>query len=108
MKITTLFAVSATLISTTFAANTVFAKNLKAKTDSPQIQINSFRIVGTNTELAELCGRVTGPNASYNLRVIADDATNNPGDYHTTSGKNGNFCTLIATYAGTAKVELEE
>lgn len=82
--------------------------NLKVKADNPLIQINSFHFVGNNTQLAELCGKVNGPKSFYNLRVISDDGTNNPGDYHTTSGKTGNFCLVLSTYSGSAKVEIEE
>jgi hypothetical protein len=105
---TALFTISCTALSCVALSSTASALSLKAKSDNPMVKVTSFHFTGNNTQLAELCGKVSGPKSFYNLRVISDDATNNPGDYHTTSGKTGQFCIVLNTFSGTAKVEIEE
>jgi len=94
------------IICSSLIGASALAKNYKAKSDNPAIEITSFHSVGAS-RLAELCGKVSGPQMNYNLLVTSDDRSSNPGNYHTSTGKTSDFCIILYTFTGTARVELE-
>jgi len=75
------------------------------------VKITSFRYVdsqNTHSPVTELCGELVTPTGKSELiKVTADPGTSNPGTYHVSTGKDGKFCSLLATYTGNAAAELE-
>ena len=74
----------------------------------PTVNITSFARVGDlNSQMGEVCGNVQNANGNtVNLNVIADYETRVPGEYHTFSGTDGNFCQVIRTLNGTVNVTI--
>ena len=75
--------------------------------DEPKVDITSYRLAGTNTSSAELCGKVTGATSvpTY-VRVMVDEKSNSPGIYNVIVGPEGKFCVSVVTYRGTAVATL--
>lgn len=73
------------------------------------INITSFHFIGNQQPtVAELCGEVAPATGKSELiKITADAGTSEPGSYHTNSGKDGKFCTVIYTQSGRATAELE-
>lgn len=77
------------------------------------VRITSFRYLddqqGTvRAKIAELCGTVIAPTGQPALiKVLSDHLSKTPGSYYVWSGKDGKFCTVIATYTGRASAILE-
>ena len=77
--------------------------------DDREISINSFQRVeygNHNNPTAELCGHITGASSPHDRMIVEADPRGNPGRYTTTPGPEGNFCILIRTQTGQAKVTL--
>jgi hypothetical protein len=85
----------------------VLAASASAWADAPKVDITSFDYVNNAGRMAELCGKVTGANSVVLARVVVDVNTPNPGIYNVMVGKDGLFCTTVASYRGTANVTVE-
>jgi hypothetical protein len=79
----------------------------RAQADDAKIQITSFDYVNNAGRVAEICGKVTGATTATLARVVVDVNTSNPGIYNVMVGKDGMFCTVVASYRGTANATLE-
>jgi len=74
-----------------------------AAAGEPVVDITSFIMTGSNTRLAEICGKVTGSDAEFTVvRILVDPKSNAPGSYNTLAAKDGAFCSVVVTYTGTA------
>ena len=76
------------------------------------VKIVSFYYLETGanrTPAAELCGVLAQPTGKAEMvKVTADPKGKQPGIYNTWAGKDGKFCTVLATYTGSAEAELAE
>jgi hypothetical protein len=75
--------------------------------EGPKVEVSSFVYVNNAGRVAELCGKVSGVDSAVQVRVLVDVNTNAPGVYNVMAGKDGLFCTLVASYRGTARATLE-
>jgi hypothetical protein len=88
------------LVVSAFSAGAAFA-------DDAKVEINSFVYVNNAGRVAEICGKVTGASAATLVRIVVDVNTSNPGIYNVMAGKDGQFCSVVASYRGTANATLE-
>lgn len=76
------------------------------------VKITSFYYLETGanrTPAAELCGVLAQPTGKPEMvKVTVDPKGKQPGIYNTWAGKDGKFCTVLATYTGAADAELAE
>lgn len=76
------------------------------------VKITSFYYLesgSSRTPAAELCGVLTQPTGKPEMvKITADPNGKQPGIYNTWAGKDGKFCTVLATYSGKADAELAE
>ena len=90
------------LIATIFLQSPVFASGVK---------ITNFRFLNNSTSYsaaAELCGVLVAPSGKPEMiKIISDPASKGPGNYIVWTGKDGKFCSVIASYTGQAEVDLE-
>ena len=74
------------------------------------VKITSFFFLQSGAErspAAELCGVLAAPTGKPELvKVSVDVNSKNPATYNSWTGKDGKFCLVLATYAGTADAEL--
>ncbi|MCB9061706.1 MAG: hypothetical protein H6622_09310 [Halobacteriovoraceae bacterium] len=73
------------------------------------IKLTSFGRISNNIQnlSAEVCGYVQGPViGDLSVELIVDQDSNRPGYYHTKTARNGKFCAIVATYAGTVMAKL--
>ena len=75
------------------------------------VNITSFRFLEEAKNFsptAELCGQMAAPSGlPVMIKVTSDPDSKSPGSYHIWTGKDGKFCTILATYTGQANAELE-
>lgn len=75
------------------------------------VKITSFRFLESGSHFspaAELCGELLAPTGkSQIVKVISDPQSKGPATYHVLTGKDGKFCTVLATFTGKAEAELE-
>jgi len=83
-----------------YSASSAFADDLK-------VEVTSFDYVNNAGRVAEICGKVTGATAVTLVRVAVDVNTSSPGLYNVVAGKDGQFCTVAASYRGTVNVSVE-
>ncbi len=89
------------IVALTFAVSSIAAS----------VKINSFHYVRTNPTnsynvLAELCGTASDVKMPAFVNAKIDYNGSNPGSYNTITDENGNFCMVVATYRGVARVSL--
>lgn len=74
------------------------------------VKITSFYFLQSGTDrtpAAELCGVLTAPTGKPEMvKVTVDANSKTPATYNSWTGKDGKFCLVLATYAGTADAEL--
>lgn len=92
----------------TFGIAAVLLVGSVAMADGVQVKITSFTMDNPQTsKMGEVCGSVTGlaaVPAGMLVRVtVTTDPNYNPGSYTTLLDQNGNFCTSILTWTGTAQ-----
>ncbi len=76
------------------------------------VKISSFRYLGSSAPFnpaTEMCGDVlTKTGQRQMIKITSDPGVKVPGVYYTWSGKDGKFCSVIASYTGEAAADLEE
>jgi hypothetical protein len=78
-----------------------------AAAGEPAVAITSFVMAGSNTRIAEICGKVTGGEAEFTVvKILVDPKSSNPGSYNTLAAKDGAFCSTVVTYTGTASASV--
>jgi hypothetical protein len=81
-----------------------------AQAADDSVKITSFYFLNSGTErtpAAELCGVLTAPTGKPEMiKVTVDPKSKTPATYNSWTGKDGKFCLVLATYAGTAEAEL--
>ncbi len=91
-----------------FLACTTLSINVLAA----DVKITSFRFLenGSNfSPAAELCGELVTPSGKPEMiKITSDPGAKGPGLYYTWAGKDGKFCSLLATYSGQANAELAQ
>jgi hypothetical protein len=78
-----------------------------AQAAESKVEITSFAYVGGSYNVAEICGMATGLSAAVTVRVLVDVHSRVPGVYNVIAGKDGHFCTVVASYQGTAMASIE-
>jgi hypothetical protein len=78
-----------------------------------QVKITSFRYLtpagGPRSAGAELCGEtLVKTNQNQMIKIVSDPKSDGPGIYYAWTGKEGKFCTVIATYSGLAEADLAD
>ncbi len=65
-------------------------------------------MLGLKKYHAELCGELIAPTGkSEMIKVVSDPQSKGPAAYHVWTGKDGKFCSVIATFTGKAEADLE-
>lgn len=76
------------------------------------VKITSFYYLETGSNrspAAELCGVLIQPTGKSEMVTITSDPKGKtPGIYNTFTNKDGKFCSVIATYSGSADAELAQ
>lgn len=77
-----------------------------------EVRVTSFRFLNTSgafSAAAEICGEIVKSSGSPEMvTIIADPKSKGPGEYHAWAGKNGRFCSVIASFTGQAEVRLAD
>lgn len=75
------------------------------------VKVTSFHFLETGTRLsptAELCGEIIAPAGKPELiRIVSDPQSKGPAIYNVWSGKDGKFCSVLASYTGKADADLD-
>lgn len=75
------------------------------------VKITTFRFLNSGSSFsaaAELCGELITPTGKPEvIKIVSDPTSKGPGNYIAWTGKDGKFCSVIATYTGKAEAELE-
>lgn len=89
-------------IAIIFIGTTAFASAVK---------VTNFRFLSSGSSFsaaAELCGELVVPTGkSEMVKIVSDPTSKSPGNYFAWTGKDGKFCSVIATYTGKADADLE-
>lgn len=71
------------------------------------VKVTSFRYLQTSgpfSPVAEICGELVEITGQPEMvKVVADPKSKGPGTYHVWTGKDGKFCSVIATFSGQAE-----
>lgn len=71
------------------------------------VKVTSFRYLNTSGSLspaAEICGELVGVTGKPEMiKVVSDPKSKSPGTYQVWTAKDGNFCSVIATFTGRAE-----
>ncbi len=90
------------VVSLIFLSTSAFASDVK---------VTSFRFLESGSHFspaAELCGELIAPaGKSEMIKVVSDPQSKGPATYHVWTGKDGKFCSVIATFTGKAEADLE-
>ncbi len=74
-----------------------------------EVKITSFRFLTHGPQfspLAELCGELTSSTGKPEMiNITSDPDSKGAASYHIWSGKDGKFCSVIATFTGKANAE---
>ena len=75
------------------------------------VKIKTFRFLNSGSSFsaaAELCGELVAPTGKPEMvKIVSDPTSKVPGNYFAWTGKDGKFCSVIATYTGNAEADLE-
>ena len=75
------------------------------------IKVTSFQFLQNGSHLsaaAEICGELEVLTAiPAMIKIVSDPSSKKPATYYAWTGKDGKFCSVIATYTGKAEADLE-
>ncbi len=75
------------------------------------VKITNFKFLNSGSSFsaaAELCGELVAPTGKPEMvKIVSDPTSKGPGNYFAWTGKDGKFCSVIATYTGKAEADLE-
>lgn len=75
------------------------------------VKVTSFRFLENGPRFsptAELCGEVVAPSGKPELvRIVSDPKSKGPAIYNVWSGKDGKFCSVLASFTGNAAADLD-
>lgn len=72
-----------------------------------EVKITSYNYVNNERRIAEICGIVTGSETATSfVQITVDHKSKRPMIYNTFAGPNGNFCTIVNSFHGTAIAEV--
>ncbi len=84
---------------------------LSASAFASDVKVTSFRFLESGSHFspaAELCGELIAPTGkSEMVKIVADPQSKGPAAYHAWTGKDGKFCSVLATFTGKAEADLE-
>lgn len=84
---------------------------LSASAFASDVKVTSFRFLESGSHFspaAELCGELIAPTGkSEMVKIVADPQSKGPAAYHAWTGKDGMFCSVLATFTGKAEADLE-
>ncbi len=84
---------------------------ISASAFASDVKVTSFRFLESGSHFspaAELCGELIAPTGkSEMIKVVSDPQSKGPAAYHVWTGKDGKFCSVIATFTGKAEADLE-
>lgn len=75
------------------------------------VKVTSFRFLENNaphfSPTAELCGEILAPTGKPEMiKITSDPDSKGPAYYYIWAGKDGKFCSVIATFTGKANADL--
>lgn len=75
------------------------------------VKVTSFRFLQSGSSfspVAELCGELVAPTGKPEMiKIVSDPNSKGSATYHVWTGKEGKFCSVLATYSGKAEADLE-
>lgn len=83
-----------------------------ASASGSEVKVTSFRFLEHGQHFsptAEICGELVIPSAKPEMiKITSDPDSKGPATYNVWSGKDGKFCSVIATFTGKANAELNQ
>lgn len=75
------------------------------------VKITSFRFLENGVHFspaAEMCGELVVPTGKTEMiKITSDPDSKSPATYYVWAGKEGKFCSIIATFTGQASANLD-
>ncbi len=75
------------------------------------VKVTSFRFLQSGSSFspaAELCGELVAPTGKPEMiKIVSDPNSKGSATYYVWTGKEGKFCSVLATYTGKAEADLE-
>lgn len=75
------------------------------------VKVTSFRFLESGSHFspaAELCGELVAPTGKPEMvKIVSDPNSKGSATYHVWTGKEGKFCSVLATYTGKAEADIE-
>ncbi len=75
------------------------------------VKVTSFRFLESGSHFspaAEMCGELVAPTGNPEMvKIISDPNSKGSATYHVWTGKEGKFCSVLATYTGKAEADIE-
>lgn len=77
-----------------------------------EVKVTSFRFLDHGQHFsptAEICGELVVQTGRFEMiKIVSDPDSKGPAIYNVWSGKDGKFCSVIATFTGKANAELNK
>lgn len=75
------------------------------------VKVTSFRFIENGSHFspaAEMCGELVAPTGKPEMiKIVSDPNSKGSATYYVWTGKEGKFCSMLATYTGKAEADLE-
>ncbi len=75
------------------------------------VKVTSFRFLESGSHFspaAEMCGSLITPTGKPEMiKIVSDPDSKGSATYYVWTGKEGKFCSVLATYTGKAEADLD-
>ena len=90
---------------------TILVSTAGAAAFASDVKVTSFRFLQSGSSFspaAELCGELVAPTGKPEMvKIVSDPNSEGSATYHVWTGKEGKFCSVLATQTGKADVDIE-